>query len=246
MIVKPFKSYFGGKEGNGTIQTLINHIPPHQAFCSLFLGNCAVTRYIKLPKYVLLNDLDERVVAAWSGFKPDLLEYQVDIDNRPAIDILKEIQSLSRPVSKYKPADTFIFLDPPYLIETRKSKVPVYRHEMTKRDHIDLLMQITAMMEYKIMICCYPNPLYEMWLTGWHYHDFYSTIRGGVALERIYYNYDLNGKLHDYQYLGGNFREREKFNRIKNNLIKKLSVMPVELRNSIVSDIITSLNQLEK
>jgi hypothetical protein len=230
---KPYPSYFGGKAGNGTIHTILNHIPPHDVYYSLFAGNDAVAWNKKPAAINILYDLNTEVVRDWRKLQlPDF-----EIREGDALKVLEVLAKATIDIRGYPLDRVFIFLDPPYLMETRKGQVPVYKHEMTKDQHVDLLSQITAMLEYKIMICCYPNPLYEMWLTGWNHTDFYSTIRGGVALERIYYNYELTGELHDYRALGKGFRQREAYNRIKNNMIKKLSRLPESLRNSILEDI---------
>ena len=59
------------------------------------------------------------------------------------------------------------------------------------------------------MISHYPCDLYDSILKNWNRFDFKSTTRRGLATDSIYYNYDLDGHLHDYSYIGANFRERE-------------------------------------
>jgi len=246
---RAYQSYFGGKSGNGTYQTLINHIPPHRKRLSAFAGNDALTIHMKECEEIILMDLDSDVIGAWHDVIGDQFTGRIHAHVNDALYCLDWLKDHSVPISSLDipPNNTFIFLDPPYLLNTRKSQKPVYKFEMTKQQHIELLDLITQreMQEYKIMICCYPNDLYHEYLGGWEHHDFYSTIRGGVALERIYMNYKLDGKLHDYRYVGGNFREREKFKRISTNLIKKLSGLPTELRNSIITDIMSSINELK-
>lgn len=241
MTVKPYQSYFGGKESNGTYQTIINLIPPHDTFCSLFLGNCAITRHIKPALTGILNDLDAVVCDAWNyleiiGKKGEgYSDYR--LMNLPALEVLSFLQSLTT-------GKIFIYLDPPYLKDTRKNQANVYRFEMTKAQHVELLEKITAMPDFMIMISCYPNDLYDMYLHEWQYKDFYSTIRGGVALERVYYNYEFTGELHDNRYFGGNFREREQVKRIKNSLLKKMRQLPDSIRNAVIQEFIGELNDL--
>lgn len=57
-------TYFGGKGSSGTYQRIITHIRPHDTLLIPFAGNCAVTRAIRWPGRVLVNDLDV-VVQAW-------------------------------------------------------------------------------------------------------------------------------------------------------------------------------------
>lgn len=49
------------------------------------------------------------------------------IEHKPALDLIREFDS----------PDSFFYLDPPYLLNTRSAKQ--YQHEMTEEDHIQLL-----------------------------------------------------------------------------------------------------------
>ena len=65
MSAKPFETYFGGKAGSGTYQTIINQIPPHRTYIEPFVGGGAIWRN-KLPATIsLLNDVDLAVVDRW-------------------------------------------------------------------------------------------------------------------------------------------------------------------------------------
>lgn len=237
---KPFKSYTGGKNGSGTYQTIINHIPPHKYFFSLFLGNCAITRLIRPAVFSYLVDIDPVVLKRWKSL--DLRDDKYMLIKSSALSFLKYIANDFPKLCK--PSDCFIFLDPPYLKSTRRSDVDVYNFEMDFTDHADLLSQVIEMSGngYNFMICCYPNVLYTDFLKDWHYVDYQSNTRSGMAIERIYFNYVLGDKLHDYRYLGADFRARERVKRIKNNMLLKLSTLEPMLRNSIISDINTYFN----
>ncbi len=230
--VNGYSSYFGGKSGNGTYQTIINRIPPHETFCSLFLGNCGITRHIRPAQENILNDIDPKIVQAWESSG---LPGKYQIMNLPALQVLSIIAKTSD-----TPANTFIYLDPTYKKSVRKYQGDVYRFEMTDKDHTDLLTQIVAMSDqgFKIMISHYLDDEYNEMLKGWHTHDFYSTTRNGLALERIYYNYELTYELHDYSFIGDDFREREALIRVKKNFIKKLNRLSPQLRAAILQDII--------
>lgn len=231
--VHGYNSYFGGKSGNGTYQTIINYIPPHKHFFSLYLGNCGVTRHIKPGLFMYLNDIDKRITDAW---KASNLPDNYFVRNMPALEFLKSIAK----ENTLDADNVFIYLDPPYKLSTRKSQANVYRFEMTDKDHTDLLTQIVAMTDqgFKIMIGHYPDAEYDQALTGWHTHDFYSMIRNGLVLERIYYNYELTHELHDYSFIGKDFREREALARVKKNFVKKLNRLSPQLRAAILQDII--------
>lgn len=238
--VRAYKDYFGGKSGNGTYQTIVNHIPPHRAKYSLYLGNCAVTRKIKEAEFNFLNDIDPVVMSAWGDLD---LPANYTLLNECALQILKHLHTRNDiELTGGVPAnERFIHLDPPYLKSTRKSQEDVYRFQVDQKHHEDLLGQVVAMTGHKIMLLHYPNPLYDEVLlktNGWNHTDFYSIIRNGLALERIYYNYNLSDNLlHDYSYIGKDFRQREAWERQRLNLLKKLNDLPPLLKNSIISEI---------
>jgi DNA adenine methylase len=84
----------------------------------------------------------------------------VKILNRPALDVIR---------SEDTPA-TLHYLDPPYLSETRTAR-KVYAHEMTARDHQELL-DVIRQCQGKVMLSGYGNPLYDTALAGWNRHTF--------------------------------------------------------------------------
>lgn len=79
---------------------------------------------------------------------------QVQIENRPAIEIIK----------RFRYPNVFIYADPPYLLEARSGKQ--YKHEMTKEDHIELL-EILFQHPGPVMVSGYDNDLYSEMLRGW-------------------------------------------------------------------------------
>lgn len=141
---------------------------------------------------------------------------------------------------KLDTAATFIYLDPPYLRSTRKYKRNIYLHEMDEKQHRDLLSKISAIRGSRVMVSHYPNSLYDEALKGWNTHGFYSIIRNGMALERLCFNYDITDQLHDYRVLGGDFRERERNNRIIKNMAAKLQRLEPALRNAVIERILNS------
>lgn len=79
----------------------------------------------------------------------------VQIENRPAVEIIKRFNS----------PKVLIYLDPPYVLGTRHGKQ--YRYEMDDKDHDDLL---DAALEHKgpVLLSGYDNDLYNIRLKGWH------------------------------------------------------------------------------
>jgi len=237
--VKGYNHYFGGKSSPGTYQTLINLIPPHKIYFSLFLGNCGVTRHMKLADLVFLNDKDEQLINAWKQSVPigGTTGFNFTVGN--GIEFLETII-----LGGYDQPETFIFLDPPYKLTSRKDKRPVYKFELTPEEHTRLLQACKRLQYAKIMIMHYPEEEYNFQLADWNKFEFYSQTRNGLALECAYYNYDLvPGELHDLTFIGEDFRQRERFNRIKKNFIRKLNQLEPELRNAILREIQAGASQ---
>ena len=80
----------------------------------------------------------------------------VQIENRPAIDIIRQ----------YNYEGVLIYADPPYVLDTRRHSRKQYLHEMSDEDHIELL---TALNDHKgsVVVSGYDNDLYNDMLSGW-------------------------------------------------------------------------------
>ncbi len=77
--------------------------------------------------------------------------------------------------------EAFLYLDPPYMRATRKSKYE-YKHEMTDEQHVELL-RIIKKMRAKIMLSGYHSELYDEELQGWHVVEFDAQM-----LQRVHHN----------------------------------------------------------
>jgi DNA adenine methylase len=90
---------------------------------------------------------------------PDVHERlrEVTIEHLPALEV----------IDKYDDKDTFSYLDPSYLPETRHGqKASTYGCEMTYEDHEALLARILSV-KGKVMISGYASDLYDSKLAGW-------------------------------------------------------------------------------
>lgn len=75
----------------------------------------------------------------------------------------------------YDTADTFFYLDPPYLPSTRK--FGQYTHELSESDHEDLVDALLDL-KGKALLSGYANPLYaKLEAAGWHRRDFATSCR---------------------------------------------------------------------
>ena len=73
---------------------------------------------------------------------------QVQIENRPALDVIK----------RFNYENVFMYIDPPYLLGTRAGKQ--YKHEMTDADHEELLKELQQN-KAKIMLSGYESDMYK-------------------------------------------------------------------------------------
>lgn len=103
----------------------------------------------------------------------------VVIERRPALQI----------IATYDAQDTVMYVDPPYLPETR-DKGRDYRHEMTRADHTDLLDCLTAA-KGKIVLSGYDAPLYNKALKHWRRIEISTWAdRAAKRVEVLWCNFD--------------------------------------------------------
>jgi len=226
---KPFPTYNGGKEASGVYQAIINQIPPHDVYIEGCLGNGAIFRKKSLaPGSSIGLDKDGDVIRKWESMKPE-----------PCIrlykkDLLKYLEFLF--TSPLNNRLTFIYIDPPYLRSTRRGQKDLYKHEMEFKRH-QLMLALCRSLECNIAISSYKNKLYDALLSDWRRIDFPSSTRNGQAIESLYMNYPEPQVLHDYRYLGKNFRERERIKNKTKRQLSKLSKLPVLERMALLSAI---------
>lgn len=101
---------------------------------------------------------------------------RVVILNREALDVIRQQDG----------PQTLFYLDPPYLPETRQTNGEYGIHEMTGRDHADLLGVIRSV-QGKVMLSGYRNLLYDNLLKDWTRRDFElpNNAAGGATKRRM-------------------------------------------------------------
>jgi len=217
-------SYFGGKNGSGTLQFLINHFPPHKVYLEPFLGSGAIIRNKKPAEVNIGIEVNQEVI--------DEYHYSAGytVINDCAISYLKK-KLLHGTYDK----DYFIYADPPYLHSTRKSKTR-YKFELTELQHrqlIKILMSISAE-GAKIAISHYENPIYNSLLKKWNKWKYKNQTRSGSVTEVLYTNYSIPETLHDYNFLGKNFTDRQRIKRKIARHVDRLKELPAQERNAIL------------
>jgi hypothetical protein len=216
-------SYPGGKAGAGVTQTLINLMPPHTFYMEPFLGAGAVMQ-LKRPAALSVGiDNDILVTAMWANHNvPGLI---VELD-----DGIRRLKAATRLHSR-----ALVYCDPPYLAEACQSKRSPYRSKMTLADHRSLLAVIRRL-PCLVMISHYSHPLYEEQLKDWRRVEFHAMTRGNTkATEVVWMNYPTPHELHDYRFLGGTFRDRERIKRRQARWVRELRRMPELERKAMLA-----------
>ena len=93
----------------------------------------------------------------------------VQIENRPAMELIR----------RFNFPNVLIYADPPYILRTRHGKQ--YRHEMSDRDHADLLEALKAH-RGPVLLSGYDSDLYRDILKNWHREEI--TTRTQTAQQR--------------------------------------------------------------
>ena len=114
---------------------------------------------------------------------------RVVILNRPALDVIRQQDG----------PNTFFYLDPPYLHETRVTTGD-YEHEMAETQHFDLL-KLLNQIEGKFLLSGYPSPMYANAAAdnGWHCDEIQIDNKASskkskdTKVECLWRNYELSG-----------------------------------------------------
>jgi site-specific DNA-adenine methylase len=212
--------YPGGKGASGVYQRLINQIPPHRVYIETHLGGGAIMRYKRPAEVNIGIDLDPKVLESWRGFSGIRL-------------ICEDAASFLRRYSFQ--GDEFVYVDPPYLISARRSNRKLYRYEYTAEQHEELLETLVSL-PCRVMISGYWSEFYESRLGAWRNFSFRVRTRSGAFVDEwVWMNYPEPEALHDYRYLGNNFRERERIKRIVLRWKRRLEQMPRLERQAVLS-----------
>jgi hypothetical protein len=235
---KPFKSYNGGKESDGTFQKIINLMPPHDIYIEAFLGNGAIFRH-KKPAFIssIGIDLDTSVIRKWQlcGLSDLTKPAGITLINSDAIRWLENYATMADILKKIG-VRSLIYLDPPYPKASRRNQQDLYTHEMADADHTRLLT-VARSIDANVVISSYPNELYNETLKDWYTIEFTAMTRGGTATEKVWYNYPTPTELHDYRYLGNDYREREQLKGIVARNVSKFKRLPDLQRNAIIAEL---------
>ncbi|PCI02387.1 MAG: SAM-dependent methyltransferase [Hyphomicrobiales bacterium] len=222
-------TYPGGKNAAGVAQRIINHMPPHKTYLEMFLGSGAILRNKRPAETNIGIDKSQKALDLCS-----------DLAVRPfshCMIIGCGIEYLRNHFCAFGPT-ALIYCDPPYMPETRKGG-DLYDYEMTEADH-KMLLRVLKSTDAMVMISGYRCPLYDRVLKDWHRIDYKAQTRRGMVDENLWMNFQPPNELHDYSFLGANYRERDNIKKKQKRLKARLQKMPrlellaiMEVMNSI-------------
>ena len=216
------KHYPGNKASFGSFQQIINHFPPHQHFISGCAGSGAIEKRKRLAggENIIIEKNQAVIKEFWNE------HHGYHIVNGDCVTWLYRYKPLLGPVVMY--------FDVPYWLPTRNGGNKIYRHEWNTEKHKDFL-QLIISIPASIVISHYACSLYDKALKGWNKHSWPVMTQQGKKDECIYFNFDKPTELHQYDYLGDNFTDRQRIKRKIDRLLSKLSELPPLERAALIS-----------
>jgi DNA adenine methylase len=214
-------SYTGSKAQAGVFQRIIGQMPPHSTYVEAFFGSGQVFWRKRRAAASIVIDRVPGLLA-----KADA-ETGVRAMCGDAISLLRALHENDdlRP-------DTVIYCDPPYLLETRQGRL-YYEFELSSDDHSRLLALLQAL-PYRILLSGYPSELYGAALRDWRCLSYRTRTRGRTVTECLWCNFPEPAELHDWRYVGRNFRERLSLKRLAARWLARLERMPARKRGYLM------------
>ena len=227
-------TYAGGKGGSGVYQKIISLMPPHQTYVEPFLGSGAILLTKKPARWSFGNELDFDVYWKWRNEKTGKDIINFFLSNENAFDYLKRFLPESQ-LKSQNPKDSLIYLDPPYLKSVRRSHRQIYRCELMEDEEHTKLLELLLKLPQNVMISGYDSDLYNDLLSTWRKVSFTGISRAGATIETVWLNFPEPMELHDYSFLGENYRTRLDIKRKKERWINKLKKMNPQERYAFLA-----------
>ena len=214
-------TYPGGK--GRAYQRIISLMPPHATYIETHLGGGAVMRRKRPARRSIGIDLDAGVVDRWRGLALPGLE----VVHGCAARFLRQFAFTG---------GELVYSDPPYWPDTRR-RARCYRHDYTREQHLELLDVLLAL-PCRVMVSGYANAAYDDALRQWRRHAVQNQTQAGRVDETVWTNFEPDHRLHDYSYVGDDFRERERIRRGRRTQVERLRRAPPVERAAMLSDIV--------
>lgn len=214
-------TYPGGK--GRAYQRIISLMPPHATYIETHLGGGAVLRRKRPARRSIGVEIDPAVIDAWRAARSPGLE----LVQGCAVDFLRGFTFTGCEL---------VYSDPPYWPDSRR-RARCYRHDYTREHHAELLETLIRL-PCRVMVSGYDNPAYEAALRGWPRHKVANQTQAGPVEEVVWTNFEPDHRLHDYSYVGDDFRDRERIRRGRRTQVERLRRAPPVERAAMLSDIV--------
>lgn len=213
------EKFVGGKSCAGTYHRIINEIPPHRVLIEPFAGEATIARIMRPPREIILVDKVRQPGLQLAA--PDRTRFVLG-------DGISFCDSY-----RYK-GDEIIYADPPYLLAARLDRGrEYYAHELPDAEHRRFL-RVMLGVNCRVMVSGYHSPMYDDALADWRRIEFtVGTRGGGTALEVLWMNYPQPTTLHDWRFVGDNFRVRCRLRRKIKRAVADLASMPALERGAM-------------
>jgi hypothetical protein len=223
----PEMSFVGSKGAEGIAQWLICQMPFHKVYCEPFLGRGVVMK-TKLPASLNIGiELDQRTLTEfWTDSPARPGQPALAIVHGNAFDILPRLK-----VSR----DWLIYVDPPYLLQSRSCKRRYYRNELMTASEHELLLTMLQDLDANVMVSGYWSNLYAAKLATWTMtHQWTTTRRGKRVQEFCWRNFDCADRLHDVRFIGPDYTRRQGSKRKVERWRRKFEAMALPERQAIL------------
>ncbi len=253
-------SFTGSKNGAGVFQRIISWMPPHDLYIEPFAGRAAVFRRKRPARYSVLIDSDPTaidalgmalVTAGGADLPPG-----VELICGDGLEVFMSAVNDGLPyrhggvraaravwMNYFEPRQVLVYCDPPYLRSTRRDpKRDYYQHEWSREQHEYFLDQVVDA-PWRVLISGYKSALYTKRLRGWHTERYRTTTRGGPVEEWIWANFPRPAELHDYRYVGRDYRHRERIRKRQRRWCRMLRAMPALERCAMLAAVIDEFGE---
>ena len=117
---------------------------------------------------------------AWNGWPDSIPAFLARLK-----DVIIEHRPWQQILDIYDDPAALIYLDPPYVLETRSSDLrKLYAHEMNDADHRELLTRLQSA-KSMVVLSGYHHPMYEAALTGWQRHEVKARAQTNAARTEV-------------------------------------------------------------
>lgn len=133
------------------------------------------------------------------------------------------------------PSPALVYADPPYLMETRSCKRRYYEHEVLSADDHRKVLAMLKALPCMVILSGYWSELYATDLAEWRTVQIPTVNhRGARVIEWLWCNFPEPEELHDYRFVGGNYRERWRIEKMRRRWKAKLERMSAVERRALL------------